>query len=144
MAIWKKTLSARVKVGQVVGSKHSRGYAETKIDGNRMFLHQAAWLYMTGEWPAFQIDHANGRRNDNRWANLRRADQNLNSANMRRRSSNKSGYKGVVRYGESKFVSYIHVMGKTKYLGTYSNPEDAHAAYMSAAKAAWGEYARAS
>ena len=33
--------------------------------------HHLAWLYMTGEWPEYDIKHVNGLKDDNRFSNLR-------------------------------------------------------------------------
>lgn len=139
---WKKRGPHSKCEGTRVGSTHSCGYIEASILKKRMFAHQAAWLYMTGEWPTHQIDHINGVRKDNRWENLRAATQQNNSANMRRRSNNKSGFKGVAKNKRGKFIAYIHVNGKTNYLGSYSTAADAHESYASAAHAHWGSFAR--
>lgn len=139
---WLVSTGRRSRVGSIVGSSHSNGYIEMCVDGHRLFAHQAAWVIMTGEWPTFQIDHINGNRKDNRWENLRAAVQKQNSANMRKRSNNKSGYKGVAKIRDGAWGAYIHVNGKTKYLGTYSCPRVAHGAYVMAAAFTWGEYAR--
>ena len=140
---WIISPGGRAKIGATVGSKHSRGYREARIDGCRLFVHQAVWVLMTGSWPSHQIDHINGDRSDNRWGNLRAAMQYQNSANMRRRPSNQSGFKGVVKTNKNGWTAYIHVSGKTRYLGVFSTPEAASAAYENAAREAWGEYARA-
>lgn len=139
----KANVRGKGRIGDLVGSMHSGGYLEMQIDGRRMFGHQAAWLLMTGEWPTFQIDHINGDRSDNRWSNLRRSTQQQNSANMKRRSNNKSGYKGVVRTPNGKWAAFIHVKRKTHALGTYDCPRVAHRAYIMASRFAWGNYARA-
>lgn len=141
--LWWKVTRGRQKVGKSAGNDHSAGYRELSCNGVRMFAHQAIWAIMTGEWPEFQIDHRNGVRNDNRWENLRSAQQVQNSANMMRRRNNKCGYKGVVN-DKGKFRAYIHTDGKIKYLGTFPNAVVAHKAYCDAAQAHWGSYARAS
>lgn len=135
--------SGKKKTGDAVGSFHSGGYIELRVDGYRMFAHQAAWLLMTGNWPESQVDHRNGDRCDNRWDNLRKAVQQQNSANMRRRSNNKSGYKGVVQVRANAWIAYLHLNRKTMYLGTFNCPKKAHGAYTQAAQSAWGDYARA-
>jgi len=132
----------RARDGMVAGHAHSEGYVEFRCAGYRMFAHIAAWAMMTGRWPTHQVDHRNGIRNDNRWSNLRAASQQANSANMKRRKSNKTGFKGVSPY-KGKYCAYIHVGGKTKYLGIHSTPGLAHDAYCRAAAETWGSFARA-
>jgi hypothetical protein len=52
------------------------------IDGKQQRVHRLIWLYMTGEWPKDQIDHINNVKHDNRWKNLREADNQLNHYNL--------------------------------------------------------------
>ena len=140
--VWTAKTGRKTVVGKHVGSEHSGGYLEMSINGFRLFAHQVAWLLMTGEWPEWQIDHINGDRKDNRWENLRRAEQRLNSANMKRRPNNKSGRKGVVQTKSGNWQAFIHIDGKTKSLGTYTCREVAHRACVMAARFAWADYAR--
>jgi hypothetical protein len=136
---WKNTRGRKI-----IGSAHSQGYREAKIDGHRVYLHRLAWLYIYGSAPERQIDHINGVRSDNRICNLRLATQQQNSGNSRISKNNKSGVKGIVidkRNGAIR--AYIHVDYKTRYLGTFQTREDAHAAYIKAAKEHFSEFARA-
>jgi hypothetical protein len=87
---------------------------------------------MTGQWPADEIDHANGRRADNRFNNLREATHEKNSQSQQARE-NSTGFPGVSKNG-SKFQAQIRVSGKRYHLGTFPTPELAHAAYLAAAK----------
>lgn len=140
---WKEKTGKKVRVGHEVGSVHSQGYIEAMIDRKRWFLHRLAWFYVHGEVPPQQIDHINGNRADNRIGNLRVASQQQNSGNMRIRSSNQSGLKGVYwRKDLNRWSASIHVNYKTKNLGLFETKEDAHAAYMRAAAKTFGEFAR--
>jgi hypothetical protein len=141
--VWIARSGKKSRIGQPVGSAHSQGYREASILGHRLFVHRVVWALMTGAWPVGLIDHINGDRADNRWSNLRLATPQMNSANMRRRPNNRSGFKGVVRgrNGE-KWLAFIHVSGKTQYLGTHKTPEEAHQTYLEAAKRHFGDFAR--
>ena len=138
---WKYTWGRAIE-GNSVGSAHSQGYIQANIDRHRVFLHRIAWQYVHGVVPKGQIDHINGDRLDNRIVNLRLATQQQNSANMRRRPNNKSGLKGVVRF-KNRWRCYVHVNGKTRYLGTFKSKNEAHSAYVSAAVHHFGKFARA-
>lgn len=63
-----------------------------------------------------------------RWAD--RTHQALNS----RSKSNKWGYSGVYENAPGTFSASIHFRKKRKNLGTYSTPEEAHQAYLDAAR----------
>lgn len=92
------------------------------------------------------VDHINRDPLDNRSANLRIATKKLNAANRgadRRRTGTSSRHKGVAwRKERGYWGAYIHVDGKTRYLGSFKNEDDAAVAYNKAALEAWGEFAR--
>ena len=121
-----------VRVGDVAGSLSDEGYLVVQIDGKSYKAHRLAWLHETGEWPPGDIDHRDGNRTNNRWANLRPADRSLNMQNQRRaRSDNKSGLLGVGR-GGNRWRASIGISGKAKHIGLFDTPELAHLAYLSA------------
>ncbi len=129
------------KAGREAGRATHDGYRRLGVDRKQYYAHHIAWLMHYGEWPQSQIDHVNGDRSDNRISNLRLCNQSQNVANARIGVRNKTGFKGVSVQG-SAFAAFIKVNGKSKYLGRYGTPERAHAAYMSAAKEAFKEFAR--
>lgn len=89
------------------------------------------------------VDHINGDPLDNRKSNLRLCSQGENVMNQRRRTNNTSGFKGVsFSKDRRKWVANIQSCGRFKFLGYYATPEDAHAAYVEAAKRLHGEFAR--
>ncbi len=98
---------------------------------------------MTGAWPD-QIDHINGDRMDNRWANLRLATNSQNHANSKRYVTNRCGFKGVSwRSDKNKWSARIVRNYRAKNLGYFDSPEQAHEAYVRAAEVVHGEFARA-
>lgn len=131
----------RAKAGDIAGATGQRGVKRICLDWKVYLAHRLAWVYMTGAWPAGGIDHINGNPSDNRWANLRPADQSQNSANARKRSDNTVGLKGVSAQ-RGKYRASIVKNGRQKFLGYFATPEEAHAAYVAAARNTFGEYAR--
>lgn len=132
--VWRKKAGHRIEIGARVGNIKSNGYYEARIDNNRVHLHRMAWLYVTGEHPQGQIDHINGDRSDNRFCNLRVATNGQNQQNARLKKTNKSGYKGVYWHSINKaWVACICIDRKSKYLGSFKTPEEAHDAWVKAA-----------
>jgi hypothetical protein len=128
-------------VGRQMGSINRDGYSIFMIDYRLYAAHRVAWVWMTGRWPTHQVDHINGQRADNRWVNLREATQSQNLMNCKRQSRNTSGYKGVF-LDNGRWRSVIQFEKKTKYLGSYSTPQEAHEAYCKAAREQCGAFAR--
>jgi len=95
-----------------------------------------AWRLMTGAWPAAMVDHINGRRDDNRWSNLRAADKSVNAQNQTRpMCTNTTGFLGVTidrRRTTKPYKSAIVVRGRYVSLGAYETPEEAYRAYLAA------------
>jgi hypothetical protein len=130
--------------GDIAGSRQSRGYWHIKINRHLYMAHRLAWLYVTGEWPVGHIDHINGNRSDNRFANLRIATNSENAWNSRIRVNNACGYKGVhYKRRLNKFVAQNNVSGRVHHLGVFKTAAEAHAAYRKAAEEHFGEFARA-
>ena len=129
-----------------VGTPDGKGYLQVHIRPRLYRVHRLIWLWKTGEWPAEQIDHKNGIRDDNRWCNLRLANQQQQNWNQKIYGrKNKTGIKGVFWHEECKgYAAVIHAKGQKLWLGAYPTPELAAVAYRQAAKKYFGEFARAS
>lgn len=140
--IWRKWCGGRAKAGTIAGHVFNTGYRCIQICGHITTANRWAWFYITGKWPTRDVDHINGVRSDDRWANLRLATRSQNCANGKAKSGNRSGFKGV-RRDKNRWVATIMVQGRSIYLGRHSTPEQAHAAYMKAAEKHFGEFARA-
>ena len=122
----------RLRAGKVAGNLMSCGYLRIFADGRSYMAHRLAWFYITGGWPRADIDHRNGVRTDNRFANLREATRAENLQNQRTaKSTNRTGLLGVQRNRE-RFMARIQVDGRQIYLGTFDTPEEAHTIYVAA------------
>jgi len=127
ICVWKIKPNKNTPIGSNVGNI-SFGYIETQIKYKRYRLHRLIFLYMSGVYPAdnVQVDHINHIRNDNRWCNLRLVTHQNNSKNMRLSLANTSGCCGVYwsKY-HNRWKSRIKVNKKDLYLGVFKNKTDA-------------------
>lgn len=130
---WLKTLSNKLKDGDVAGGKTTNGYIHIGVNSKRYLAHRLAWLYVHGEIPKHDIDHINGVRTDNRIINLRSVTRTENMQNLRKASvRNKScGLLGATwNKALSKWQSQIKLHGKALHLGFFNDPHSAHEAYL--------------
>lgn len=125
---WKGALKGKGQASNVAGCVDTTGYITIGIGGKTYKAHRIIYLYMEGEIPS-QIDHINHIRNDNRFINLRPANDKINSKNKSMLRNNKSGVTGVSWIKAiRKWYASIQIGGKTKSLGRYTDKEDAVAA----------------
>jgi hypothetical protein len=127
-----------------LGHVESTGYRRVCIDGMRFLAHRLAWFYMKGDWPVSEIDHKDLDKDNNKWSNLREATTSLNHANTRQPRGYNAPLKGAHWNKHRKYwVSRIFVHRKGYYLGAFKTAEEAHAAYVKAAKHFHGSFHRA-
>ena len=89
-----------------------------------------------------EVDHINHDPLDNRRNNLRICTRSQNHWNTSMHKTNKCSYKGVsFHVGTRKYEARIRVNNKKMFLGYFSNPKDAAAAYDNAASTHFGNYA---
>lgn len=139
---WKKG-GGHCIAGRIAGSIDSHGYRQITIDKRPYLAHRLVWLWCKGVWPTYHLDHINGDILDNRMDNLREATFSQNCANAKRRKDNTMGLKGVSKHGK-RFRAQIQVNKKKRCVGVFDTPEQAHEAYMEAARNGFGAFARAS
>jgi hypothetical protein len=140
---WKKVTSNRAVVGREPGFVDKNGARCISVLSTRYLAHRLAWFYVHKKWPKAEIDHINGTPDDNRIINLREANRFQNNQNSRIRSHNTTGYKGVQKFRDGKrFVAHIRSYNKTRYLGIFDTPIEAHMAYAEASKIHHKEFRR--
>lgn len=127
---WKVDRS-RTKAGCIAASKTGKGYLTVMIDGKRHSLHRLAFIFMGEPEPPEFVDHINGDRADNRWANLRTATMTQNARNQRRHSTNTTGLPGVIWDQRTRWRAYAYLDGRYLALGRYHTLLDAAAARKS-------------
>lgn len=138
---WLVAKSNSVKPGSVAGSINSSGHRQIRWEGRQLPAHRLAWRFVNGRWPAKQIDHINGIRDDNRIDNLREATQSQNCANRR---VMRNGLKGACWFGPLQaWKASICKDGRKIHLGYHASEEEAHQAYIRAAQSIHGAFARA-
>lgn len=129
--------------GKVAGKSSSMKYRQIMIRPHLFYAHRLAWLYVYGDWPPHEIDHANGDGHDNRISNLREATRQNNTANTCVHKDTLSGYKGVSLTPNGKrYRARIYFDGKENGLGFFDTAEEASAAYQEASKRLHGEFAK--
>lgn len=140
---WAEKTSRKVLVGSVAGGRNVAGYTVIGIGGKTHYAHRLAFIYMTGSAPDL-IDHRDGDRSNNSWSNLRPANSQQNILNAKLAASNTSGFKGVSWHkGAGKWSAYIILDDRKHHLGLFEDAEDAHRAYLDAARKAQPEFVRA-
>jgi hypothetical protein len=132
---WRVTSSNRALAGSVAGAIDGHGYQLIGVDRVRQRANRLAWLYMTGEWPEYFVDHIDGDALNNRWENLRHATNAENMQNRRKPRSDKKNGKllGTCFHALSgKWGARIRANNAIRSLGYFDTEAEAHAAYMRA------------
>ena len=119
-------------------------YAVTKIrraDGSRASIRMHRLLLEARN--GLDVDHCDGNGSNNVRANLRIATRSQNMRNCRRHADTASGMKGAYWDKNRRgWFSHIQVDGRLIYLGSFSTPDEAHAAYCAASVRYHGELGR--
>lgn len=132
---WRVYRAGNAIPGQTTGSVNTTGYTQIKLDAVKYSAHRLAWLYVTGGWPNFDLDHINRNRQDNRIANLRPATRSQNCQNQKPRSDNVSGVKGVHWCKrKERWIVQMNIGGKRKQLGAFTQLNDAQIVRAAAEK----------
>jgi len=137
---WKNP-RGRVSTDTPAGTVSSNGYRIIKIDGKVYLAHRLVFLIHHGFMPEY-IDHIDGNRLNNRIENLREATKTQNGSNMKLRSDNKTGFKGVTFHKTNKrYHAQLKVNGTNKHVGYFDTVELANDALVKARNELHGEFA---
>jgi len=139
---WKISPCPRVKIGNIAGSDHSKGYIKCKVFKKDFYVHRLIFLHQNGFLPK-NIDHINGNKSDNRIENLRDCNQSQNSCNVGLKITNTSGYKNVsYNKKRKKWQVSIKLNNKSYFFGQFDNIELAKLAAKKARHKYHQEFAR--
>lgn len=127
---WIKFRGGKASIGRLAGyasaSRPGAMYWVISIGRRNYGAHRLAILYVTGKFPAHEVDHINGNGLDNRWVNLRAVTKTINSQNTKLQKNNKSGVCGVSWAKKSRsWVAQIKVNKVNIHLGLFKNLFDA-------------------
>lgn len=140
--IWKISLSNRIKIGDVAGTKCDK-YYRVRINKIRYMIHCLIWIYNYGDIPEYHVvDHKDGNTFNYSLENLQLLNEHNNTIKQKIRKSNTSGYKGVYyRKDINKWCATITYKRKKYPLGNFENKEIAALEYNKAAISFYGEHA---
>lgn len=126
---WKQTRNGKATKNKQAGYLIN-GYRSIMVEGYNYQSSRLAVLWMTGRFPNEQVDHINGKRDDDRWLNLRECS---NAQNNQNRPS-----KNYCKIHNGTYVVYIDSFGKRIHIGTFKTEPEA----KEAAKQAKNNYHR--
>ena len=122
---WKIQKSNRIKIGDIAGTKHKKGYIQISLD--KIYkAHRLAWLYEYGYLPENGLDHKD-RINYHNWiSNLREASKQCNARNTGNPKDNTSGVKGVSWNKQyNKWRTVIGINQKQIHIGNFNDFNEA-------------------
>jgi hypothetical protein len=100
-----------------------------------------AWLYMTGEWPRFQIDHIDRNHSNDKWINLRLATSSQQKGNCFH-WGNTSGVKNVFWSRSDNRWKISMRRGDIRIQKIFATKEAAIEARRMIGQELWGEFDR--
>lgn len=137
-AVWNSRYAGK----RAFTAKDSDGYYCGQIHGRRYVAHRVIFALLKGRWPEDEMDHINRDKSDNRPCNLREANKSQNMANYPVPSTNTSGVKGVSwNRARGKWMAQLMVRGKYRYLGYFTDLEEARKVVVAAREELQKEFA---
>lgn len=122
MAGW----NARFAGMSAFSTKSGNGYLKGVFLDTQLLAHRVAWAVAAQSWPKGQIDHVNGKRDDNRMDNIRDVSVIENRRNTAIPKTNTSGFIGVSwREEKRRWRASITVGNKSRHLGYFETKDAA-------------------
>lgn len=123
-------------------NKRGHKYLKIGYEGRHFIASNLIWLIIYDRLPKDCIIYLDGDGLNNELTNLKEVSNSARMGTAVKPKNNKSGFKGVSWDGvRSKFVAYITVNKKRRYLGRSDSKVELAEAYDRAAIEAWGEIA---
>lgn len=133
----------RVSTGKPVAMiKGSVGHMFAVCKKKTVYIHRAMWILTHGSIPeGHEIDHINGKPDDNRIENLRVCTRSQNCQNMKTRKDSTSRVKGVF-YDKVNDLwrGCVSFSKKRYYIGRFKTLEEAKMAVENARMLLHGEF----
>lgn len=118
----------------------NNGYWRISLPNKKhLYIHQIAFLLMIGSIP-IEVDHKDTNKENNKFDNLRPADRTGNCCNSSKRTTNKSGLKGVSWAAASYCWRMDIRYNQVRYYSFYKTKELAYEAYCKASAELHGEF----
>lgn len=114
-----------MRAGKAAGRSRKAGYCDLGLDQVFYLVHRVIWKIVTGKEPPEQIDHRDLDPSNNRWSNLRPANQTEQNWNMRLLRTNTSGRRGVHIGRDGKAIAQLTINGVTRHLGVFATVDEA-------------------
>lgn len=135
-----KVARQRIIVGDIAGTLRLDGYQYIGIDGKTYKRSRLVFCMHHGYFPELLVDHINRIKNDDKIGNMREISQQCNIRNCDNYKTNTSSIKGTGwNKQEQKWLAYVTVNSKFKYLGKYKSFCDAVCARLAAEQCLnWG------
>lgn len=122
-----RTVTAGGKpAGSIAGYKDPRGYIHIQVNGTIYRAHRLAFLYMTGEFPKYSVDHIDRNPSNNIWTNLRDIPSAENQWNKSTKTDLNSGFTHITRRKNCK--SWVVRLGKRhgeEHVGSFKSLDTA-------------------
>lgn len=128
--LWRRS-HGRAKAGTPAGRIHKFGYRGICMDMQELKAHAIVWFVATGEWAPL-IDHIDGDRAHNAFANLRAADAATNARNRTNFVHRK--LLGAYQTPQGSYKAAITADGQAYHLGVFKTEQEAHERYCDARK----------